>query len=186
MIVGRLFHTFLIQIPWSSAVHSLTHVKETINFCIHPFSAFIMFITNDCTFWTRWCLYPYSLKFYYFCFVLPICFRGEFPSFFYQSCFCLLFLCMPINNEGYACASPPYGTMRFSLALPFCESRPPTVAFQYGLQITQQIAILCIIASKVDFTNAYYLVYRHFLFCRLIVMQKSPQQTEILFLFFLL
>lgn len=114
------FIRFLFRYPLLF-LHSLTRVKEAINFHIHPSSAFITFITNDCTLWTWWCLCPYSLMFYYFCFVLPICFRGEFPSFLFLSCFCLLFLCVPINNEGNACASPPYGTMWFSLAVAFCE-----------------------------------------------------------------
>lgn len=104
------FKHFLFKCP---AMHSLTCVKEAINFHIYASSAFITFITNNYTFWTRWCLYPYALMFYYFWSVLPICFRGEFPSLFCQSCFCLLFLRMPVNNEVYACASPPYGTMWF-------------------------------------------------------------------------
>lgn len=185
MILGRLFHTFLIQIPWSFAVSSLTCVKEAINFCIHTSSAFIMFITNDCTFWTCWCLYPYSLMFHYFCFVLPICFQGEFPSFFYQSCFCLLFLCMSINNEGYAHASPPYGTTWFSLAVTFCEKQAIYCCFLVWITDRPANGHITHIASKVDFTSTYSTVYRHFLFCRRIVMQKSPQQTEILLLFFL-
>lgn len=179
MILGRLFHTFLIYIPWSFAVHSLTRVKEAINFCTHTSSAFI---TDDCTFWTRWCLYPYSLMFYCFCFVLPICFRGEFPSFFYQSCFCLFFLCMPINNEGYVCASPPYGTMWFSLALTSCEKQAIYCCFLVWITERPANGHIMRIASKVDLTSAHSPAYRHFLFCRHIVMQKSPQQTEILFL----
>lgn len=123
MILGRFFHTFLIQMPCSLAVHSLTRVREDISFCSHTSSAFIMLITNDCTFWTCWCLQLCCLMSYYSCVVLPICFWGEFPSLFYLSCFCLLFLCMPINNEGCVCASPPYGITWFSVALTFCEKQ---------------------------------------------------------------